>query len=211
MYNCLTRRKGQSVYSLLSLSLSVHILALCLFFFFNNNKNFAIWDCWNLFVTSSYLPNITVNNFPRKCHLRVSQQLIISLENVILEVLNDTLSTFAEKKKVEKKKSHHLFLLSHYFHECLLKKSCDLHLFFSFFLSFSVPFIIHCIRFCGLFESFQKYMGLLSSFLGILGFGIGICSGILVGFFLFIYREPNEVKVHKYIYIYIYYFSNPFV
>ncbi|PON67978.1 Synaptotagmin-like mitochondrial-lipid-binding domain containing protein [Trema orientale] len=37
-------------------------------------------------------------------------------------------------------------------------------------------------------------MGLLSSFLGILGFGIGICGGLLVGFFLFIYRESDEVK-----------------
>ncbi|KAL5569338.1 hypothetical protein UlMin_025913 [Ulmus minor] len=37
-------------------------------------------------------------------------------------------------------------------------------------------------------------MGILSSFLGILGFAIGICAGILVGFFVFIYREPNEVQ-----------------
>ncbi|EXB61825.1 hypothetical protein L484_012259 [Morus notabilis] len=37
-------------------------------------------------------------------------------------------------------------------------------------------------------------MALMSSLLGILGFGVGICGGLLVGFFLFIYREPNEVQ-----------------
>ncbi|KAF8395245.1 hypothetical protein HHK36_019187 [Tetracentron sinense] len=37
-------------------------------------------------------------------------------------------------------------------------------------------------------------MGFLSSILGIIGFGIGIPVGLLVGFFLFIYFEPNDVK-----------------
>ncbi|XP_010270400.1 PREDICTED: synaptotagmin-3-like [Nelumbo nucifera] len=37
-------------------------------------------------------------------------------------------------------------------------------------------------------------MGFLSSLLGILGFGIGIPVGLLVGYFLFIYFEPRDVK-----------------
>ncbi|GMN51059.1 hypothetical protein TIFTF001_020213 [Ficus carica] len=35
-------------------------------------------------------------------------------------------------------------------------------------------------------------MGFVSSFLGILGFGIGLPLGLLVGFFFFIYSKPNE-------------------
>jgi tetrahydromethanopterin S-methyltransferase subunit G len=38
-------------------------------------------------------------------------------------------------------------------------------------------------------------MGFLSTFLGILGFGIGILFGLLVGFFLFVYSEPKDVEV----------------
>ncbi|KAI9086873.1 hypothetical protein K1719_031196 [Acacia pycnantha] len=38
-------------------------------------------------------------------------------------------------------------------------------------------------------------MGLISSILGIIGFCIGIPLGLLVGFFLFVYSEPKEVKV----------------
>lgn len=37
-------------------------------------------------------------------------------------------------------------------------------------------------------------MGFLGSFLGILGFGIGIPFGLLIGFYLFIYSEPEDVK-----------------
>ncbi|XP_015877200.3 synaptotagmin-3 isoform X1 [Ziziphus jujuba] len=37
-------------------------------------------------------------------------------------------------------------------------------------------------------------MGILSSLLGVVGFGIGIFSGLLVGFFLFIYSEPKKVE-----------------
>lgn len=48
-------------------------------------------------------------------------------------------------------------------------------------------------------------MGFVSSFLGILGFGIGLPLGLLVGFFFFIYSKPNEPEVCLYIYIYIYF------
>ncbi|KDP29129.1 hypothetical protein JCGZ_16518 [Jatropha curcas] len=37
-------------------------------------------------------------------------------------------------------------------------------------------------------------MGILSYLLGIIGFGIGIPIGILLGFFIFIYRKPEQVK-----------------
>ena len=38
-------------------------------------------------------------------------------------------------------------------------------------------------------------MGFLGSLLGIIGFGIGIPLGLLLGFLLFIYVEPGDVKV----------------
>ncbi|KAJ8754096.1 hypothetical protein K2173_001994 [Erythroxylum novogranatense] len=37
-------------------------------------------------------------------------------------------------------------------------------------------------------------MGLQSSLLGIIGFGIGIPIGLLLGFFIFLYSEPQDVK-----------------
>lgn len=37
-------------------------------------------------------------------------------------------------------------------------------------------------------------MGFLGSLLGILGFGVGIWIGLIVGYFLFIYFEPRDVK-----------------
>ncbi|XVE75376.1 hypothetical protein DITRI_Ditri12bG0089400 [Diplodiscus trichospermus] len=37
-------------------------------------------------------------------------------------------------------------------------------------------------------------MGLLSTLLGIIGFGIGVPFGLLLGFFFFIYSEPKPVK-----------------
>lgn len=38
-------------------------------------------------------------------------------------------------------------------------------------------------------------MGFVGSLLGIIGFGIGIPLGLLLGFFLFIYIKPGDVKV----------------
>lgn len=38
-------------------------------------------------------------------------------------------------------------------------------------------------------------MGFLSTFLGILGFGIGVPIGLLLGFFLFVYDVPDDVEV----------------
>ncbi|KAK4481079.1 hypothetical protein RD792_011949 [Penstemon davidsonii] len=37
-------------------------------------------------------------------------------------------------------------------------------------------------------------MGFFDSFLGIIGFGIGILIGCFLGFFIFIYFEPRDVK-----------------
>lgn len=38
-------------------------------------------------------------------------------------------------------------------------------------------------------------MGFVGTFVGILGFGIGLPIGLVVGFFLFIYSKPKEVEV----------------
>ncbi|KAF2295732.1 hypothetical protein GH714_033757 [Hevea brasiliensis] len=37
-------------------------------------------------------------------------------------------------------------------------------------------------------------MGFLSTFLGVIGFGFGLPIGLLVGFFLFVYSQPEDVK-----------------
>ncbi|KAK2993121.1 hypothetical protein RJ640_021793 [Escallonia rubra] len=37
-------------------------------------------------------------------------------------------------------------------------------------------------------------MGFLSSLVGILGFGIGISVGLIIGFYFFIYSEPEDVE-----------------
>lgn len=38
-------------------------------------------------------------------------------------------------------------------------------------------------------------MGIISTILGVFGFGIGIGIGVVIGYFLFIYSQPTEVKV----------------
>lgn len=52
----------------------------------------------------------------------------------------------------------------------------------------SIPFLI-----------LYYQMGLISSFLGLFGFAIGIPLGLLVGFFLFVYSEAEEVKVSGFV------------
>lgn len=37
-------------------------------------------------------------------------------------------------------------------------------------------------------------MGFVSTFLGIVGFAIGLPIGLILGFFLFVYSKPKEVK-----------------
>ncbi|WOL04274.1 synaptotagmin-3 isoform X1 [Canna indica] len=37
-------------------------------------------------------------------------------------------------------------------------------------------------------------MGLVSTLLGLVGFGVGICVGLLVGYFIYIYLQPRDVK-----------------
>jgi hypothetical protein len=48
-------------------------------------------------------------------------------------------------------------------------------------------------------------MGFLNAFLEFLGFGIGLPFGLLIGFFLFVYSKPKDVKVidHHYLSIYL--------
>lgn len=38
-------------------------------------------------------------------------------------------------------------------------------------------------------------MGIISTILGVFGFGIGIGIGVVIGYFLFIYTLPTDVKV----------------
>lgn len=38
-------------------------------------------------------------------------------------------------------------------------------------------------------------MGIFSVIFGLFGFGFGTCLGLLVGYFLFIYFQPTDVKV----------------
>ncbi|CAN6485287.1 unnamed protein product [Victoria cruziana] len=37
-------------------------------------------------------------------------------------------------------------------------------------------------------------MGFLSSLLGFMGFGVGISVGLVIGYYLFIHFQPNDVK-----------------
>lgn len=55
----------------------------------------------------------------------------------------------------------------------------------------------------GFFEFcvYFKKMVFLGSLLGILGFGVGISIGVIVGYFLFIYYEPRDVKVNCYCFL----------
>lgn len=38
-------------------------------------------------------------------------------------------------------------------------------------------------------------MGIISTIMGVFGFGIGIAIGLVIGYFLFVYLEPADVKV----------------
>lgn len=38
-------------------------------------------------------------------------------------------------------------------------------------------------------------MGIVSTILGFCGFGVGISIGLLIGYYLFIYFQPTDVKV----------------
>ena len=41
----------------------------------------------------------------------------------------------------------------------------------------------------------SKKMGFVSALLEIIGFGVGIPFGLIIGYFIFIYKEPQDVKV----------------
>ncbi|KAB1223741.1 Synaptotagmin-3 [Morella rubra] len=51
-----------------------------------------------------------------------------------------------------------------------------------------------CVSDVNFLLSFSDRMGFVGSLLGIIGFGIGIPLGLLLGFFLFIYIKPGDVK-----------------
>lgn len=41
----------------------------------------------------------------------------------------------------------------------------------------------------------RREMGVLSTLLGFCGFGVGVWGGVVVGYYLFIYFQPTDVKV----------------
>lgn len=38
-------------------------------------------------------------------------------------------------------------------------------------------------------------MGFFSALFGFLGFGVGVSAGLVIGYYLFIYFQPSDVKV----------------
>jgi len=44
-------------------------------------------------------------------------------------------------------------------------------------------------------------MGIISTVLGFSGFGFGFSAGIVIGYFLFIYVQPNDVKVQTFLFV----------
>ena len=44
-------------------------------------------------------------------------------------------------------------------------------------------------------------MGVISTVLGFSGFGFGFSAGIVIGYFLFIYVQPNDVKVQTFLFV----------
>ena len=65
-------------------------------------------------------------------------------------------------------------------------------------LSFSHKNALHrCVEHAKLWlAQDREHMGFVSSFLGVLGFAVGIPLGLLVGFFLFVYSKTKHVKVN---------------
>lgn len=47
-------------------------------------------------------------------------------------------------------------------------------------------------------------MGIISTVLGVFGFGIGISIGLVIGYFVFIYTQPTDVKVCFFSFISVY-------
>lgn len=46
-------------------------------------------------------------------------------------------------------------------------------------------------------------MGVISIVLGFFGFGFGFAAGIVIGYFLFIHVQPNDVKVGTFLLLFI--------
>jgi hypothetical protein len=53
-------------------------------------------------------------------------------------------------------------------------------------------------------------MGVISTILGFSGFGIGVSAGVCIGYYLFIYFQPSDVKVNI-IYYFLFYSIQFFV
>ena len=53
-------------------------------------------------------------------------------------------------------------------------------------------------------------MGIVSTILGFCGFGVGISIGLLIGYYLFIYFQPTDVKV-SFFFLSVIFFSPSYV
>lgn len=48
-------------------------------------------------------------------------------------------------------------------------------------------------------------MGMISTVMGFLGFGVGTVFGLVIGYFLFIYLQPTDVKVEISIFYFVFF------
>lgn len=46
-------------------------------------------------------------------------------------------------------------------------------------------------------------MGIVSTVLGFSGFGVGVSAGLVIGYYLFIFFQPTDVKVIIFISVYL--------
>ena len=44
-------------------------------------------------------------------------------------------------------------------------------------------------------------MGIVSTVLGFSGFGVGVSAGLVIGYYLFIFFQPTDVKVIIFVYV----------
>ncbi|OEL19472.1 Synaptotagmin-2, partial [Dichanthelium oligosanthes] len=74
----------------------------------------------------------------------------------------------------------------------LLVSACDLRSLTWFWCCFLLSFLAAPARVAG-FRG-RAYMGFLSTVLGFFGFGVGLTLGLVIGYYLFIYVQPTDVK-----------------
>lgn len=61
-------------------------------------------------------------------------------------------------------------------------------------LGFIFRWVLENENLFGWFEN-RLDMGIISTIMGVFGFGIGVTIGLVIGYFLFVYYQPTDVKV----------------